>query len=70
MIEKLDLLKKQIRKLDKRQQYFNDKIDGRKIESLSKKDLIKTFCHRIIDLYDKDQPIEDTLENALKPYVK
>ena len=70
IIEKADVLRKKINKLDSKQVYFNDYIDGRKIEKLSKKDLIKRFSQRIIDLYDRDQPIEETLKKALKPYLQ
>jgi len=70
IIKKADVLREKIKKLDSKQVYFNDYIDGRKIEKLSKKDLIKRFSQRIIDLYDKDQPIEETLKKALKPYLQ
>ena len=67
--KKLNELNKRVKITHFNKMGFSDLIDGRKIESISKKKLIQIICKRIVDLYDKDQPIEVILENVLKPYI-
>ena len=59
-----------VEKLASMSSYLVDQIDGRKVSKIPQRALLQRFCRHIVDAHEKDQPIERTLQKALRPFLR